>query len=117
ERVSRKARMKRRLFTLLLLLALLLAGCGRVFDKIDDAHGLPRIGIVFDIGGKDDKSFNSGAWEGMKHAAKDFPIHMRDVEPGEPSSIEPCMRVLAERGYDLIVGVGFAQAPIMESVA
>ena len=109
--------MKRRLLALLLMLVLLLAGCGRVFDKIDDAHGLPRIGIVFDIGGKDDKSFNSGAWEGMKHAAKDFPIHMRDVEPGEPSSIEPCMRVLAERGYDLIVGVGFAQAPIMENVA
>jgi basic membrane protein A len=109
--------MKRRLFVLLMMLLLLLSGCGRVFDKIDDAHGLPRIGIVFDIGGKDDKSFNSAAWEGIKHAAADFPIHMRDVEPGEPSSIEPCMRVLAERGYDLIVGVGFAQAPIMESVA
>jgi basic membrane protein A len=109
--------MKTRLLILLLMLVLVLPGCSGVFDKIDDAHGRPRIGIVFDIGGKDDKSFNSGAWEGMKRAATDFPIHMRDVEPGEPSSIEPCMRVLAERGYDLIVGVGFAQAPIMESVA
>ncbi|HEV8484815.1 MAG TPA: BMP family ABC transporter substrate-binding protein [Blastocatellia bacterium] len=109
--------MKKRLFVLLSMLVLLLPGCGGVFDKIDDAHGRPRIGIVFDIGGKDDKSFNSAAWEGIKRAAQDFPIHMRDVEPGEPSSIEPCMRVLAERGYDLIVGVGFAQAPIMESVA
>jgi basic membrane protein A len=109
--------MKTRLLILLLIVVLILPGCSSVFDKIDDAHGRPRIGIVFDIGGKDDKSFNSGAWEGMKRAATDFPIHMRDVEPGEPSSIEPCMRVLAERGYDLIVGVGFAQAPIMESVA
>lgn len=109
--------MNKRLFVLLTMLVLLLPGCGGVFDKIDDAHGRPRIGIVFDIGGKDDKSFNSAAWEGIKRAATDFPIHLRDVEPGEPSSIEPCMRVLAERGYDLIVGVGFAQAPIMESVA
>ena len=109
--------MKRRIALLLLMLVLLAPGCRGVFDKIDDSHGRPRIGIVFDIGGKDDKSFNSAAWEGIKRAAQDFPIHLRDVEPGEPSSIEPCMRVLAERGYDLIVGVGFAQAPIMESVA
>jgi basic membrane protein A len=109
--------MKRLSLALLLAMAIMLPGCGRVFDKIDDAGGRPRIGIVFDIGGKDDKSFNSAAWEGVKRAAQDFPIHLRDVEPGEPSSIEPCMRVLAERGYDLIVGVGFAQSPIMEKVA
>lgn len=100
-----------------LSLILVLAGCNSVFEKIDDAGGLPRIGIVFDIGGKDDKSFNSAAWEGVKMAAKDMAIHIRDVEPGEPSSIEPSMRILAERGYDLIIGVGFAQAPIMENVA
>src|SRR5262249_21168221 len=56
-------------------------------------------------------------WEGVKHARDAMPIHLRDVEPGEPSSIEPSMRVLAERGYDLIIGIGFAQAPIMEQVA
>ena len=39
---------------------------------------------------------------------------LRDVEPGNPTSIEPAMRAFAERGYDLIIGVGFAQAPIME---
>ena len=108
--------MKRTALVPVLAIVVALPGC-RVFDRIDDAHGRPRIGIVFDIGGKDDKSFNSAAWEGVKRAAQDLPIHLRDVEPGEPSSIEPCMRVLAERGYDLIVGVGFAQAPIMEKVA
>src|SRR5207253_6571093 len=44
-------------------------------------------------------------------------IILRDVEPGNPTSIEPAMRAFAERGYDLIIGIGFAQAPIMESVA
>src|SRR5204862_7810795 len=47
----------------------------------------------------------------------DFPIVLRDVEPGNPVSIEPAMRAFAERGYDLIIGVGFAQAPIMDAVA
>ena len=44
-------------------------------------------------------------------------IVVRDVEPGTPVNIEPAMRAFAERNYDLIVGVGFSQAPIMEVVA
>lgn len=111
--------MKRIFLALLLVFALVVAGCTRVFDKVDDAKGKLRVGIVFDIGGKDDKSFNAAAWEGVVRAAKDFPdnIHLRDVEPGDPSSIEPSMLVLAERNYDLIIGIGFAQAPIMQNVA
>jgi basic membrane protein A len=100
------------------VLALTLAGTAcqqsvRSAENRDKIH----VGIVFDIGGKDDRSFNAAAWEGVKRAAKDFPIVLRDVEPGNPTSIEPAMRAFAERGYDLIIGVGFAQAPIMEVVA
>ena len=76
-----------------------------------------QVGIVFDIGGKDDRSFNAAAWEGARRASQDLPILLRDIEPGNPTSIEPAMRAFAERGYDLIIGVGFAQAPIMELVA
>jgi basic membrane protein A len=94
-----------------------------------DERGKVRVGIVFDIGGKDDRSFNAAAFDGMKCAETgkhpdstpcekpSLGIIMRDVEPGNPTSIEPAMRAFAERGYDLIIGVGFAQAPIMESVA
>jgi basic membrane protein A len=42
---------------------------------------------------------------------------VRDVEPGNPVSIEPAMRAFAERNYDLVIGVGFAQGPIMQKVA
>lgn len=76
-----------------------------------------RVGIVFDIGGKNDRSFNAAAWEGVKRAANDLPICMYDVEPGNPTSIEPAMRAFAEKNFDLIIGVGFAQGPIMQSVA
>ena len=109
--------MKRSALCLLSALVLTSSGCSGAFGKRDDAGGLKRVGIVFDIGGKDDKSFNAAAWEGVKRAAGDLPIKLRDVEPGDPTSIEPCMRAFAERGYDLIIGVGFAQAPIMSSVA
>ena len=83
----------------------------------DESGGKLRVGIVFDIGGKDDKSFNAAAWEGVKRAKEELGIFLRDVEPGDPTSIEPSMRAFAERGYDLIIGVGFAQAPIMNDVA
>jgi basic membrane protein A len=100
----------------LALLMLAATGCRRESRGADDKSKI-HVGIVFDIGGKDDRSFNAAAWEGVRRAAKDFPIVLRDVEPGDPTSIEPAMRAFAERGYELIVGVGFAQAPIMEQVA
>jgi basic membrane protein A len=97
-------------------LALATASCHRASDAADDKSKV-HVGIVFDIGGKDDRSFNAAAWQGVRRAAKDFPIVLRDVEPGDPTSIEPAMRAFAERGYDLIVGVGFSQTPIIEAVA
>ncbi|HSN68111.1 MAG TPA: BMP family ABC transporter substrate-binding protein, partial [Thermoanaerobaculia bacterium] len=85
-------------------------GAGEDRDKV-------HVGIVFDIGGKDDRSFNAAAWEGVKRAAEDLPIVLRDVEPGDPTSIEPAMRAFAERGYDLIIGVGFLMADAVGAVA
>jgi len=76
-----------------------------------------KVGIVFDIGGKNDRSFNAAAWEGVQRAEKELPICLYDVEPGNPTSIEPAMRAFAEKDFDLIIGVGFAQGPIMQKVA
>jgi basic membrane protein A len=104
------------LFVVLCLLVIFESACNRQSYGADDKSKI-HVGIVFDIGGKDDRSFNAAAWEGVKRGARDFPIVLRDVEPGNPTSIEPAMRAFAERGYDLIIGVGFAQAPIMEQVA
>ncbi|MBC7909377.1 MAG: BMP family ABC transporter substrate-binding protein [Pyrinomonadaceae bacterium] len=98
-------------------------------SRAADDRSKIHVGIVFDIGGKDDRSFNAAAWEGAKCAATGqlsdgkpcekpaLGIVLRDVEPGDPTSIEPALRAFAERGYDLIIGIGFAQAPIMQKVA
>jgi basic membrane protein A and related proteins len=122
--------MKLRLLLIVVLACALVAGgasCRQ--EPRADERGKVRVGIVFDIGGKDDRSFNAAAFDGVKCAETgrhpdgtpcDKPslgIMLRDVEPGNPTSIEPAMRAFAERGYDLIIGVGFAQAPIMEIVA
>jgi basic membrane protein A len=93
-----------------------LLGCQRPSYASDDKSKL-HVGIVFDVTGKDDRSFNAAAWQGVSRAAKDFPLVLRDVEPGDPTSIEPAMRAFAERDYDLVIGVGFVQTPLIESVA
>src|SRR5256714_3680507 len=110
-----------RLWTLLAAicaLALAISGpaCNMGARSAED-KGKVHVGIVFDIGGKDDRSFNASAWEGVKRAAKDFPIVLRDVEPGDPTSVEPAIRAFAERNYDLVIGVGFEQMPVVERVA
>jgi basic membrane protein A len=101
----------------LICCSLLLGGCAtRDFVAEADA-GKKKVGIVFDIGGKDDRSFNAAANTGVVRAKKDFPIILRDVEPGDPTSIEPALRAFAQYGYNLITGVGFAQGPILKEVA
>lgn len=103
----------------LCLLAITVAvftGCGTRTEARREGCQI-RVGIVFDIGGKNDRSFNAAAWEGVRRAEQDLPICLYDVEPGNPTSIEPAMRAFAEKGYDLIVGVGFAQGPILKRVA
>src|SRR5882672_1519485 len=129
--------MKLRVLLILMLLSSLVflgQACNRAGYGADDPKKI-HVGIVFDIGGKDDRSFNAAAWVGVKCAetghgpngapckdenGNDKPaldIVLRDVEPGNPTSIEPAMRAFAERNYDLVIGVGFAQGPIMQMVA
>lgn len=105
------------IFGLLIICGLLIfTSCGTTTGAVAD-EGKIKVGIVFDIGGKNDRSFNAAAWEGVKRARQDLDIVLRDVEPGNPTSIEPAMRAFAEKNFDLIIGVGFAQGPIMQRVA
>ena len=101
---------------LFFLAIVLLGSCGGQADAKRAGCNI-RVGIVFDIGGKNDRSFNAAAWEGVKRAEKDLNICLYDVEPGNPTSIEPAMRAFAERNFDLIIGIGFAQGPILQKVA
>ncbi len=101
---------------LIVAVALLISSCAERTEAKREGCKI-RVGIVFDIGGKNDRSFNAAAWEGVKRAQQDLDICLYDVEPGNPTSIEPAMRAFAEKNFDLIIGVGFAQGPIMQKVA
>ena len=76
-----------------------------------------RVGIAFDAGGKNDKSFNQSAFEGSQRAAKDFKADVKDFEPADPSQVGQGIRNFAQAGFDLIVGVGFANEPSITATA
>ena len=65
------------------------------------------VGIVFDLGGRGDKSFNDGAYIGGERAQKELGAHVRFIEPGDGSDREAGLRLLAAEGMDLVIGVGF----------
>src|SRR5581483_6700004 len=102
---------------LLCLCALCLNGCTTQDITAEAKDKKAKVGIVFDIGGKDDRSFNAAANIGMLRAKQELPILLRDVEPGDPTSIEPAIGAVAQYVYNLITGVGFAQGPILQDVA
>ncbi len=69
-----------------------------------------KVGIVYDVGGRGDLSFNDMAYAGLQRAQKEFAgkVETRDLEPtagGE--NREELLRLLAGEKYDLIFGVGF----------
>ncbi|MRG73109.1 BMP family ABC transporter substrate-binding protein [Alphaproteobacteria bacterium HT1-32] len=73
--------------------------------------------VVFDMGGKFDKSFNEGVFNGVEKFAKETGIKYREFEVTNPSQREQAIRRMAQRGSDIVLGVGFAQASAIEKVA
>jgi basic membrane protein A len=73
--------------------------------------------IVYDFGGKFDRSFNQSASEGVKRFTKDTGIAVREFEIQNASQREQVMRQFARRGASVIVAVGFTQASAVDTVA
>jgi len=65
------------------------------------------VGIVFDLGGRGDKSFNDGAYLGGLRAEKELGARVRFIEPGDGSDREAGLRLLAAEGMDVVIGIGF----------
>lgn len=85
--------------------ALLLAGTGRGNATLQRAG--TTIGVVFDVGGRGDKSFNDGAYAGADSARRILGTTVRYIEPGDGSDREAGLRLLAAERMDLVMGVGF----------
>lgn len=76
-----------------------------------------KVGLVLDKGGKDDKSFNAAAYKGAMEAKEKLGVEIKTVEASDDAAIEPSLRSFAQRGYDLIIGIGFVQGSAVQKVA
>ena len=65
-----------------------------------------KVGMVFDVGGKGDQSFNDSAYRGLRWAAKHGVSHV-EIEPGADADRETGLRMIASQGFDLVIGIGF----------
>src|SRR5690349_16958619 len=81
------------------------------------ARDAVKVGIVFDMGGRGDKSFNDGAYIGGERSHKELGAHVRFIEPGDGSDREAGLRLLAAEGMDLVIGVGFIFSDDLEQLA
>lgn len=66
-----------------------------------------KIGLVFDVGGLGDKSFNDAANRGLVKAKEELGVQVQYIEPGDGSDRESALRQRAAAGDNLVIGVGF----------
>ncbi|MEY4631840.1 MAG: hypothetical protein RIQ81_1960 [Pseudomonadota bacterium] len=69
-----------------------------------------RVGMVFDKGGRDDRSFNAAAWQGLVEARTRLGVDVKFVEAMDDNAYEPALRTFARKKFDLVIAIGFSQA-------
>src|ERR1044072_1249723 len=75
------------------------------------------VGVVFDSGGRGDKSFNDSAYRGTEMAKKDLDIEVKAVESRAEKDYETNLTTLAEAGTDIVFAIGINQKKALEAVA
>ena len=73
--------------------------------------------VIYDMGGKFDKSFNQAGYDGAERWKKETGKSYLEFEVANTAQREQAQRRMAERGANPIVGIGFAQASSLEKVA
>ena len=92
-----------------------LAGVG-LFSAVASAADY-KPAVVFDMGGKFDKSFNQGVYDGAERFKEETGIEYMEFEVTNEAQREQALRKMAQRGANPVLGIGFAQAPALEKVA
>jgi basic membrane protein A len=95
----------------------LAAGCAGKSEKPAPASSALKVGLVFDVGGRGDKSFNDAAYAGLVRGKQELGVDFQTLETGEGADREAQMRQLAAGGNQLVFGVGFLFSDDIKSLA
>lgn len=66
-----------------------------------------KVGMVTDVGGVNDQSFNQSAWEGLKDLQAKYGVEVKYIESSQAADYEPNLDRLVDENTDLIWGIGF----------
>ena len=92
----------------------ILVGCGSS-DGDSATEGKIKVGMITDVGGVHDESFNQSSWEGLQAIQKELGKDKLDVnylESTQDSDYKPNIEQFVEDEYDLIIGVGYKLANV-----
>jgi len=81
------------------------------------AAAAPKLAIVYDAGGKFDKSFNQSAAEGVERFKKETGINVIEAQASSDTQAEQVLRALARKKLDVIASIGFSQTQAVQKVA
>ncbi|RPI18228.1 MAG: BMP family ABC transporter substrate-binding protein [Ignavibacteriae bacterium] len=99
--------MKRTIILSLILLSALFISCSKKSVQTTESGKL-KVGLVFDVGGRGDKSFNDAAYRGLEKAKNELGVDFEYIEPGPGADREAALRQFATRpDIKLIFGIGF----------
>lgn len=76
-----------------------------------------KIGLVTDVGGVEDQSFNQSAWEGLQRAAADFGVEVNYLSSSTDADYAPNLETFIDEDYDLIISVGYLLADATKAAA
>jgi basic membrane protein A len=76
-----------------------------------------RVCLVTDIGGLNDRGFNSLANQGLERAKSDLGVETRVLESKSDQDYIPNLSECAEQGYNLVISVGFLMGEATEQAA
>ena len=94
--------------TLLILILFLLISSCRQEDNRNKSTNSSKVGLVFDVGGRGDKSFNDAAYEGLVKSKSELGVDFEYLEPGPGGERESALRQFSTRqDIQLIIGIGF----------
>ena len=76
-----------------------------------------KVGMVTDIGGLNDRSFNEAAYKGLQRAEADLGVEIRALTSKAPTDYVPNLTTLARQQFDLVIAVGFLMSDSTAAVA
>ncbi|MDO4632390.1 MAG: BMP family ABC transporter substrate-binding protein [Eubacteriales bacterium] len=76
-----------------------------------------KVGIVTDVGGVNDGSFNQSAWEGLQRAQEELGITASYLESATDADYIPNIETFVDEDYDMIICIGYQLADALRSEA